>query len=237
MADTSKYLLGEFDLDPASYSLVRGSTVVPISRKRFQVLLHLIEQRHRVVMRQELVERFWEGHEVYEENLTKCISEVRKALDDQQKPHRFIETIPAVGYRYIGPVEERIVRVGGPIRDEADTGPPAVAAEEPWIDESESPYHPEKIVPAPAPAIWRMRASALVLLLAVLTLGAALIYPYRTNSRASADDPAAIHSLAILPFKPISELNRDEFLELGMADALITKLSNIRQVAAVSYTH
>src|SRR5678815_5007343 len=106
MADTSKYLLGEFDLDPASYSLVRGSTVVPISRKRFQVLLHLIEQRHRVVMRQELVERFWEGHEVYEENLTKCLSEVRKALDDQQKPHRFIETIPAIGYRFIGPVEE-----------------------------------------------------------------------------------------------------------------------------------
>ncbi len=38
--------------------------------------------------------------------MTKCISELRKALGDQQKPHRCIETIPAVGYRYIGAVEE-----------------------------------------------------------------------------------------------------------------------------------
>src|SRR5262245_49880418 len=114
MTGTTKYLLGEFDLDPGNYSLVRGSTAVPISPKRFQVLLHLIEQRHRVVTRQELVERFWEGHEVYEENLTKCISEIRKALDDQHKPHRFIETLPAVGYRYIGPLEERVTHAGGP---------------------------------------------------------------------------------------------------------------------------
>src|SRR5262245_11303947 len=75
---------------------------------RFEVLLYLVKERHRVVTRRELVERFWDGHEVYEENLTKCISELRKALGDQQKPHSCIETIPAVGYRYIGTVEERV---------------------------------------------------------------------------------------------------------------------------------
>src|SRR4029078_2789590 len=72
----------------------------------FEVLLYLVRHRDRVVPRKELIEKFWDGLEVYEENLTKCLSEVRKALDDQQKPHRFIETIPAVAYRFIGPVEE-----------------------------------------------------------------------------------------------------------------------------------
>src|SRR5262245_45648922 len=108
MTDTRKYSLSEFNLDAGTFSLVRGTETVPISRKRFHVLLYLIEQRDRVVTRQELVEHFWDGHEVYEENLTKCISEIRKALDDQKKPHRFIETVPAIGYRYIGPLEERV---------------------------------------------------------------------------------------------------------------------------------
>src|SRR5436190_9657896 len=100
------YLLGEHLLRPDTYSLLRGSVPVPISRKRFEVLLYLVEERHRVVTRQELVERFWEGREVYEENVTKCVSELRKALDDQQKPYRLIDTLPTVGYRYIGPVED-----------------------------------------------------------------------------------------------------------------------------------
>src|SRR6185436_12399277 len=87
-------------------SLTRGAVSIPLSKKRFQVLLFLVEERHRLITRQELLERFWDGHEVYEENLTKCISEVRRALNDQKKPNRFIETTPAVGYRYIGPFAE-----------------------------------------------------------------------------------------------------------------------------------
>src|SRR5262250_2189632 len=114
MIATLKYCLGEYELDPSTYSLSRASSPVPVSRKRFEVLLYLVKERHRVVTRQELVERFWEGHEVYEENLTKCISEIRKALDDQHKPHRFIETLPAEGYRYIVPLEECVTQNGPP---------------------------------------------------------------------------------------------------------------------------
>src|SRR6185503_19869348 len=117
MASTTKYLLGEFELEPDSHTLVRGSVPVPISRKRCQVLLYLIEQRHRLVPRRELLARFWEGHEVCEENLTKCVSEIRKALEDQQKSHRFIETLPVVGYRYIGAVEEQVLMRGTPTRE------------------------------------------------------------------------------------------------------------------------
>src|SRR5262249_1688833 len=108
MIATLKYRLGEYELDPSTYSLSRASSPVPVSRKRFEVLLYLVKERHRVVTRRELVEQFWDGLEVYEENLTKCVSELRKVLDDQHKPHHCIETIPAVGYRYIGDVEERL---------------------------------------------------------------------------------------------------------------------------------
>src|ERR1700730_15778981 len=98
-----KYSLGDYELDPANHLLSRGETPVSLSRKRFQVLLYLVERQGRLVTRAELLARFWDGGEVYEENLTKCVSEIRKALADQTKPHQFIETVPAVGYRYIGP--------------------------------------------------------------------------------------------------------------------------------------
>jgi TolB-like protein/DNA-binding winged helix-turn-helix (wHTH) protein/Flp pilus assembly protein TadD len=213
--------LGEFSLDAGTFSLVRGTETVPISRKRFHALLYLIEQRDRVVTRQELVEHFWDGHEVYEENLTKCISEIRKALDDQKKPHRFIETVPAIGYRYIGPLEERVATPElSPVEAEAPVVPTLIE---------------EPLAPAPIVRQLRPRLMALGLLLVLATFGVtfAVLYP-QVHSRAAVDNPGAIHSLAILPFKPISEQNRDEFLELGMADALITKLSNIRQVAVAS---
>src|ERR1700738_1240894 len=101
-----KYLLGDYELDPPNHLLRRGETPVSLSRKRLQVLLHLVEHHGRLVTRDELLARFWGGSEVYEENLTKCISEIRNALADQTKPHKFFETVPALGYIYIGPFSE-----------------------------------------------------------------------------------------------------------------------------------
>ena len=100
------YLLGDFQLEPGNHLLKCQGAPVSLNKKRFQVLVYMIEQRDRLVPRQQLLDEFWDGSEVYEENLTKCISEIRKALDDQKRPHRFIETVPAVGYRYIGPFAE-----------------------------------------------------------------------------------------------------------------------------------
>lgn len=231
MSGAKTYLLGEHLLRPDTYSLLRGSAPVPISRKRFDVLLYLVEERHRVVTRQELVERFWEGHEVYEENVTKCISELRKALDDQQKPYRLIETLPTVGYRYIGPAEHQPVPAE-PLHIE----PPA---------EGENQRPEGTLVAEPVPAMvesavasgrspWRRRAQVIatisLLVIAVVATAVAIGNPDRFRSLVSADGTLPVHSLAILPFKPVSEQNRDEFLELGMADTLITKLGNLRQV-------
>ncbi len=72
----------------------------------FQVLLYLIEHRDRVVSRQELLESFWDGHDVYDETLTKCIGAIRKALCDTSEQSRFVATHWAEGYRYVGPCEE-----------------------------------------------------------------------------------------------------------------------------------
>jgi len=208
------------------------------------VLLYLIEERHRLVTRQELLELFWDGHEVYEENLTKCISEIRKALADQRKPHQCIETVPAVGYRYIGPVKEeqqqfepsvftiektRGVRV---VVEESDGAHDALVPEKTLRDRPATEAHPRLLKGAKRTA-WFFAALSCVVI--ALTAGVVFIYSHRagvakSDSAAAKPEMAPIRSLAVLPFKPINSQNRDEFLELGMADALIAKLSGVKQL-------
>src|SRR5215470_11059525 len=101
------YVLGEYHLRPRSRGLSRNGTPVHITAKPFQVLVYLIENRDRFASRAELLDRFWEGHDVYDVALSKCIGAIRKALDDRSDRPQYIATRWAEGYRYIGPFEER----------------------------------------------------------------------------------------------------------------------------------
>ena len=101
------YVLGEFELEPDTRRLSRNGDTIHLTKKPFGVLLYLIENRGRMVSRQELLEIFWDGHEVYEETLTKCVGAIRKALHDNTEKPRFIHTHWAEGYHFIGEIDER----------------------------------------------------------------------------------------------------------------------------------
>jgi DNA-binding winged helix-turn-helix (wHTH) protein/Flp pilus assembly protein TadD len=99
--------IGEFELEPATRRLRRrDGAPIHLSNRPFQVLLHLVANRGRLVPRTELLEQFWDGRDVYDGALTRCLSTVRKALDDHGSPARYVETRWAEGYRYIGPCVE-----------------------------------------------------------------------------------------------------------------------------------
>ena len=109
MADLPRHvherlLIGEFEIEPATRRLRRrDGELIHLANRPFQVLLHLVANRDRLVSRAELLEQFWDGRDVYEDALTRCMSTVRKALDDQGSPARYIETRWAEGYRFVGP--------------------------------------------------------------------------------------------------------------------------------------
>jgi DNA-binding winged helix-turn-helix (wHTH) protein len=100
---TKRFLIGEFELEPAARRLRRGGELVHLANRPFQVLLYLVANRHRLVPRAELLEQFWDGRDVYDGALTRCLSTVRKALEDPGNPARYVETRWAEGYRFIGP--------------------------------------------------------------------------------------------------------------------------------------
>src|SRR5439155_24804278 len=94
---------GEFEFDPASGELRRGSAVVRLEPQPARVLAHLVERAGQVVTRTELQQAVWGGETFvdFEHGLTYCIAQIRTALGDSAAAPRFIETLPRRGYRFM----------------------------------------------------------------------------------------------------------------------------------------
>ncbi len=109
------YFLGSTYLDTEKQLLVTAERSVALQRKPYLVLLHLIENRHRMITREELLQRFWDGQEVYDQSVSKAIGSIRKAFGETKESSRFIETRWGGGYRYVGPfgAEEGAAAVEG----------------------------------------------------------------------------------------------------------------------------
>jgi eukaryotic-like serine/threonine-protein kinase len=110
------YKFGQFCLDVSERVLIRDGRVVPLSPKVFDTLLVLIENRGRILGKDELLQAIWPGVFVEETNLTHNISQIRRALGDGEH----IETIPRRGYRFVSEVQ--IVRREAQVAETVETG-------------------------------------------------------------------------------------------------------------------
>ena len=85
--------------------LVGEGRTIPLTSKAFDTLLVLIENRDRVVTKDELLRSVWPDVEVEEGNLTQQIFLLRKALGESAQQSRYIVTVPGHGYRFTAPVK------------------------------------------------------------------------------------------------------------------------------------
>ena len=101
------FVLGEWRIEPSLNQitrLARGSVSQRITPKAMNVLVALVARVGELVTREELLASVWPDVHVQEEVLTRAIADLRKALDDDRKEPRYIETIPKRGYRVIAAV-------------------------------------------------------------------------------------------------------------------------------------
>ncbi len=98
------YEFGEFQLDVAERVLKRGERPVSLTPKAFETLLVLVRRSGHLVEKDELMKQVWAEAFVEEANLARNIWTLRKALGDDEKEHRYIETVPRLGYRFVAPV-------------------------------------------------------------------------------------------------------------------------------------
>src|SRR5260370_12489475 len=106
LASGTVYRLADVEIDTSRGCLTRDGLEQHLRQQSFHLLLYLIEQRHRLVGKEELIESFWQDAAVTDNALVQCIKEIRKALGDDPHEPRFIRTIHKLGYRFIADVSE-----------------------------------------------------------------------------------------------------------------------------------
>lgn len=219
------YEFGRFTLDPKEKTLFADGEPLHLPAKEFETLLLLVENNRKALSKDEMIAAVWQDAFVEEGNLAKQISRLRKILNTNG--NEYIQTIPKHGYRFSAEirlvprsdespeiVERRTVkRMAVTIQEDAEPGG--------------SPSRIDDVMLLPgarANGRWGwIVASALLL----LTIGAG--YFWLLSASAEPGVSARVKSLAVLPFKLAAPGENEDLLGIGMTDALITKLSNLRQ--------
>lgn len=96
----SLYLFDDFVLDPRRRTLSRAHSPVLLTPKAFDLLMFLVQNSNRLVTKEELLQGVWGDTFVEEGNLTRYISHLRKAIDDDADDARLIVTIARRGYQF-----------------------------------------------------------------------------------------------------------------------------------------
>lgn len=101
---TVLYRFGPFELDLAKVELRVDGAVRPLEPQVFAVLALLVEHRERLVSKDELVEKVWEGRIVSDAAIASRVKSARQALGDDGRAQRFIKTIHGQGFRFVAEV-------------------------------------------------------------------------------------------------------------------------------------
>jgi len=200
------YEFGDFRLDASKRQLTRGDDEqIALTPKVFDTLLYFVLHRGKVIGKDELMREIWSDSIVEENNLNQNISILRRIFGEKPGEHRFFVTVAGHGYRFVPEVTEY---------PNSESGAAILTA----VKDTREPGSKMK------PSV-RLAAFGV---LAVLAVGAIGYYVWRANQQST---DVTIKTLAVLPFKPLVAENRNEALELGLADTLISKLSGSELIA------
>ncbi|MBS1796466.1 MAG: PD40 domain-containing protein [Acidobacteria bacterium] len=123
------FFFGDFELSGARRQLLKDGEIVALNARTFDLLLVLVENRGRVLSKDELLEKVWEGQFVEENNLTVQIAGLRRIFGEKKGAYRFIATIPGKGYKFVAeikrPDEEIVIEKHHFSRILIDEGPDA----------------------------------------------------------------------------------------------------------------
>jgi TolB-like protein/DNA-binding winged helix-turn-helix (wHTH) protein/Flp pilus assembly protein TadD len=100
------FRFGDFEINVARQELRRAGAIVHIEPQVFDLLVHLIRNRDRIVSKDELIDVIWQGRIVSEATLSSRISAARRALGDSGNDQSFIRTLHKRGFRFVGGVDE-----------------------------------------------------------------------------------------------------------------------------------
>ncbi|NRF67761.1 winged helix-turn-helix domain-containing protein [Aquincola sp. S2] len=214
-----RYEFEGFVLERSQQRVLRADgSELSLTPRHFAALLLFVENAGVLLEKDTLMRALWPGLVVEDNNLNQTVSGLRRALGEEPPGSRFIQTVARRGFRFIAPVQ---------VFDDAEAPslrslPPTTASPTPSA-ETTTPTQPPGAHDTDRRR-WLRRAAAGGVVAGVGAVGA-LGWVWQRRPVPEAGPAAARATLAVLPFKPLTADSRDELLEIGMADSLITRLS------------
>ena len=238
------YEYEDIRLDAAHLMLYRNKQTISLKPKVVETLVALVEKRGEVISKDELMNRLWADSFVEESNLTQNIYLLRKTLGNRADGKAFIENFSRRGYRFNGeiksPVETQLfvathTKTHTVIEEriEHELAPTAVGEAVEILAErvADRSAHLEQRDQTTT-GFWKRRSRLFaggVILLAA-TGGIVYLTSFRTAVQPKTGNEPAEQTLAVLPFKLLNPTDTSDYLSVGLADSLITKLSNVHSL-------
>jgi len=212
-------------VESEQYRVLKDGEPVALEPKAFQVLLYLLQQRGRLITKDELLDAVWADSFVTQNALTRVIAQLRRALGDTSQNSRYIETVPTRGYRFIADIEEVTTH---PVSEQTcaehiDSTHP-VDAGSLIVDDPGMPLEQPSVKNGRQNFGW----PATIAIFVVIFIGIAYFVVPKNYAKPETFLAASEETIAVLPFKLIDPNDENAYLSVGLADSLITKLSNVR---------
>lgn len=233
---TEKIKLFEgFTLDLARGCLLRAGRPVHLRPQSYEVLKYLAQNKGRLISKDQLIEEVWEGRAVTDGSVGKCIEEVREALGEDAR--LYVRNVRGRGYIFDPETDEQKTGETQPVWSE-QVDVVRVVVEDDEQEDSVAVTPQARLTPRAQAALTNsrrgtskpkaVRLSIAGLLVISLAVGAAYYFSSIEPTRSGTSN---VKSLAVLPFKSLGGESGNEYLGMGMADALITRLSNLKEIA------
>ena len=236
-ANGSRYYFDDVVIDRDNFRVRKGDQLKALTPRAFDVLLYLIEQRGRVVEKQELFEQIWKETFVTDNALMRAVKEIRRELGDDAGAPRYVETVHKRGYRFIAELKDAPdgglafeAKAERPKAPELSVGETVTfSSRQAMVETANQPAAQTLYVPAPRETTLRIKylsaklkehkAGAGLAVAAFVIAVAAIIYFGRSEK--------AIHSLAVLPLENASADANSEYMSDGITESLINTLSQL----------
>lgn len=237
------YSFKSFRLNIKERQLLQNNSTVSLTPKAFDVLAVLVERSGHLVEKDELLRIVWADSFVEEINVARIVHTLRKVLGENDGD-KFIETVAKKGYRFVAEVNE----IREPITRNSGNGKTEVLSDVQELSEVTSlekspeieppiPINDETVAPPVAAEPKQMKRFILFAIGFATAIFLILFLSFNFSSKSSVN-PNEVRSIAVLPLRSIAAESRDARYELGIADALIQKISPsknliVRQLSAV----
>ena len=124
------YAFKEYRLDADRRELRCGAALVAAEPQTFDLLLYLVQNRERVVSKDDLMAAVWGGRIVSESTLSSQINAVRHAVGDDGERQVLVRTLARKGFRFVGELQEQCAREKLAVGEVAKTSQPADGRDE-----------------------------------------------------------------------------------------------------------